>query len=312
MTRDAVTCKSVLHSAALFFGAVLVAGVLGTVAVPAQAQTIVATVNDSPVTNYDLEQRMKFLRVLRKNASREAALESIVEDRLKLAEINKYGLKPSDQDAAGEVARIAAANKIPPQSLGGAMQAAHVDTKHWQEHGRAQVGWRGLVSALNKTVGVSETEVREEVAKRGGKKNNNEYRMRQIILVVPTSAGAAAYENRMREAEGLRTRFTSCDSGVQLARGLKDVAVKEQISRSGATMSDQLAEVLERTPVGRLTPPQRSATGIEMIAICGKGAEGSDGAAAQEVRQTLLSKKLETAGVKLYEPLRKRAVIVRR
>ena len=31
----------------------------------ARAQSLVATVNDSPVTNYDLEQRVKLLRVLR-------------------------------------------------------------------------------------------------------------------------------------------------------------------------------------------------------------------------------------------------------
>jgi peptidyl-prolyl cis-trans isomerase SurA len=307
-----VTCKSVLHSAVIALSAVLFVGTLASAPTPARAQAIVATVNDSPVTNYDLEQRMKFLRVLRQDASREAALESIVEDRLKLGEINKYGLRPSDQDAAGEVARIAAEKKIPPQALGGAMQAAKVDAKHWQEHGRAQVGWRGLVSALNKTVGVSETEVRSELAKRGGKKSNSEYKMRQVILIVPRSAGAGAYENRMREAEGLRTRFTDCDTGLQLARGLPDVAVKEQMSRSAASLSDELAQLFERTPVGRMTPPQRSQTGIEMIAICGKGAEGSDGAAAQEIRQALLAKKLKSAGEKLYEPLRKRAVIVRR
>ncbi|MDB5570353.1 MAG: hypothetical protein JWN93_1536 [Hyphomicrobiales bacterium] len=307
-----MTGRSVFNPAALALGALLAVGAVTAQPTPVRAQAIVATVNDSPVTNYDLEQRMKLLRVLRQNASRDAALESIVEDRLKLSEINKYGLKPSDQDAAGEIARIAAEKKIPPQSLGGAMQAAKVDTKHWQEHGRAQVGWRGLVSALNKNVGVSETEVREELTKRGGKKNTNEYRMRQVILVVPRSAGAGALEARMREAEGLRTRFTDCDNGLRLARALKDVAVKEQMSRSAASLSDELANVLERTPVGRLTPPQRGATGVEMLAICGKGAEGSDGAAAQEIRQSLLAKKLEGDGEKLYQPLRKRAVIVRR
>ncbi|MFZ9501169.1 MAG: SurA N-terminal domain-containing protein [Beijerinckiaceae bacterium] len=278
----------------------------------ARAQALVATVNDSPITNYDLEQRVKLLRVLRAPATPQAALESIVEDRLKLAEVTKYGLRPSDQDAAAELGRIAADRKVPPASLGAALQAAGVTQKHWQEHGKAHAGWRAFVQALNKTVGVSENEVRAELEKRRGKADANEYRLRQIILIVPRTAGAGAYEARMREAEGLRNRFTDCQAGLQLARGLSDVVVKEPISRSGAQLSGELTAVLERTGVGRLTPPQRGATGVEMLAVCGKSQEGTDGAAAQEIRQMLLARKLKGEEEKLYAPIRKRAVIVRR
>jgi peptidyl-prolyl cis-trans isomerase SurA len=292
--------------------AMVLAMVFALPASQARAQALVATVNDSPVTTYDLEQRMKLLRVLRANATREAALESIVEDRLKLGEITKYGLRPTEQDAAAELGRIAAERKIPAGALGGSLQAAGVSAGHWQEHGRAQVGWRGLVGAINKGVGVSEVEVRQELEKRRGKGDSAEYRLTQVILVVPGSAGPGVAEQRAREAENLRSRFNDCQSGLQLARTLKDVAVKAQFSRSGSSLSPELAEVLQRTPVGRLTPPQRGATGVEMIAVCGKGAESSDGQAAQEIRQTLLAKKLKVEEEKMYAPVRKRAVVVRR
>ncbi len=50
-------------------GAALVLGsLLFSPAPQAYAQSLVATVNDSPVTSYDLEQRMKLLRVLRSAA----------------------------------------------------------------------------------------------------------------------------------------------------------------------------------------------------------------------------------------------------
>lgn len=294
-------------------GAAVVLGALFLSPAPqARAQSLVATVNDSPVTTYDLEQRMKLLRVLRSPASREAALESIVEDRLKLGEINKYGLRPSEQDAAAELGRIAADRKIPAGALGGSLQSARIDASHWQEHGRAQVGWRGLVQAINKGVGVSETEVRAELEKRRGKSGSAEYSLRQVILVVPRNAGPGVYEQRAREAENLRSRFSDCTSGLRLAGALNDVAVKAQFSRSAEALSPELAEVLQRTQVGRLTPPQRGATGVEMIAVCGKGADSSDGPLAQEIRQTLLARKLKVEGEKMYAPIRKRAVIVRR
>jgi len=278
----------------------------------AQAQALVATVNDSPITNFDLEQRIKLLRVLRAPATPQAALESIVEDRLKSAEASKYGLRPTDDDAATELGRIAAERKIPPGALAGALRASGVAPQHWQEHGKAHASWRALVQALNKTVGVSETEVRAELDKRRVKGDANEYRLRQIIFIVPSSANAGALEARMREAESLRGRFNDCQSGIQIARALNDVVVKEQISRSAAQLSGELAEVLERTPVGRLTPPQRGSSGVEMLAVCGKAQESGDGAAAQEIRQMLIARKLKTQEERLYAPIRARAVIVRR
>lgn len=278
----------------------------------AQAQALVATVNDSPITNFDLEQRVKLLRVLRGPATPQAALESIIEDRLKNAETSKYGLRPTDEDAATELGRMAADRKIPPSTLAAALRAAGVAPQHWQEHGKAHASWRAYVQALNKTVGVSETEVRAELAKRRVKGDANEYRLRQIMFIVPSSAGAGAVEARLREAESLRARFADCQSGIQLARGLSDVVVKEQISRSASQLSNELAEMLERTPVGRLTPPQRGSAGVEMLAVCGKAQESGDGAAAQEIRQMLVARKLKAEEERLYAPIRARAVIVRR
>lgn len=276
----------------------------------AQAQAIVATINDSPVTTFDLDQRMRMLRAMRANASREAALESLVEDRIKASEIRKYGIQPSNQDAMSELTRIANERKMSVQTLGAALQSAGVDPSHWQEHGKAQIGWRGYVSALNRSVGVSENEVRAELAKRGSK--NDEYRLRPIVFIVPRDAGSAVADARAREASNLRTRFADCESGLQFAAALKDVAIRPPITRSVATLPDQIVAILEKTPVGRLTPPSRSADGFEMFAVCGKGSGGTDSTAAQEVRQELLARKLQSVSQKLYAPLRSRAIIVQR
>lgn len=280
-------------------------------AAPAQAQSLVATVNDSPITNYDLEQRIRLLRVLRQPATPAAALESIIEDRIKASETRKYGINPSAQDGTQEIARIAARNKIPAASLGPALQSARVDTQHWQEHGRAQVGWRGYVAAINKNVSVSESEVRAALDRQGAKKSQ-EYNLRPIVFVVPRNASPGEADARAREAANFRTRFTDCESGLQFARALRDVAIRPAITRSLTALPDSLADTLEKTPVGRLTPPTRTPDGYEMIAVCGSTRGGTDSSAAQEIRQELIGKKLEGASLRLYEPLRKRAIIVKR
>jgi peptidyl-prolyl cis-trans isomerase SurA len=44
---------------------------------PAFAQAIIASINGDPITNIDIDERMKMLRVLHKPATREAAIESL-------------------------------------------------------------------------------------------------------------------------------------------------------------------------------------------------------------------------------------------
>jgi peptidyl-prolyl cis-trans isomerase SurA len=93
---------------------------------------------------------------------------------------------------------------------------------------------------------------------------------------------------------------------------MRDTAIRPAMTRSAATLSPQFVAIVEKTPVGRLTPPQRSADGIEMLAVCDKSSGGTDGPAAQAIREELLARRLSAVGEKLYEPLRKRAIIVRR
>src|SRR6202047_3879689 len=65
---------------------------------PAFAQEIVASINGDPITNIDIDERMNMLRVLRKPATRDAAIESLFADRLEIQEAAKFSLDPKDSD----------------------------------------------------------------------------------------------------------------------------------------------------------------------------------------------------------------------
>ena len=289
------------------------AGVLSPVVIaPASAQNVVVTANDSPITNYDVAQRIKLLGVLRATASAQAATDSLIEDRLKIIETKKYGINPGEQDIINEATRDAAERKISPQQLQAGLQRAAIDKAHWQEHWRAVISWRILVAALNKAVSVSEEEVKAEMQKKGSSLGAQEFRFQQVIFVVPNNATAAVYNSRFGEANSLRSRFKDCASGIQLARALRDVAVQQETSRRANTLNPELVAVLDRTPVGQLTPPQRGPTGIDMIAVCAKSNAGAGSAASESIRDTLLMRKLQADADKRYAELRKRAIVVRR
>ena len=268
---------------------------------------MVASVNDDPVTNVDIEQHMKILRVIQKNATREAALESIYETRLKLMEMSKYKVNPGDPDIGWALGITARRLKTDPQSMVGALQRAGVTEDQWKQKWKSEAGWMQLIRALNRTLEVSETEVRAELAKSGQNKAA-EYTVRQVILVVPNGGNA---EGRAAEANQLRARFTDCATGVPMAAAFRDTAVKEPITRSASTLNDALRKILDTTPVGRLTPPSRSPQGIEMLAVCNKS-DRQDAAAAENLRNDMLFKKLQGESDKRYAEVRAKAVIVKR
>ena len=277
---------------------------------PARAQAVIATVNDDPVTNIDVDQHMKILRVLHKNATREAALESVFEARLKLIETGKYKLTPTDSDIGWALGITARAIKMEPQQLLVAMQRAGVTEDQWKQKWKAEAGWLQFVRALNRSVEISENDVRGELSKQG-KSTSTEYLVRQVILVVPNNASVAVLQGRFQEANQLRAKFTDCNSGVEAARATRDTAVKEPITRSASALGDQLRNVLDKTEVGKLTQPSRGPQGIEMIAVCGKS-NRTDSNAAEGLRNDLLMKRLEGESQRRFQEVRAKAIIVKK
>src|SRR6516165_942273 len=273
----------------------------------AQAQAIVASINGDPITNIDLDERMKMLRVLRKPATREAALESLYTDRLEAHETSKYGVKPKDSDIGDEIVKVAEQMKVTPQALVASLQSAGVSQDHFKAHFSADYAFGLLVQALNKGVEASETEVRAELAKEGGKAAaGTEYTLRQVIFTLPNGASPATVNERAHEAEQLRQRFTDCGTGLPLALAINDVTVRDPLRRTTTELGEPLRQMLDKTPVGHLTSPQRSTSGLEMIAVCNKTAAKDDTAVRNAISQKILASRMAEDRTRRLKELRER------
>jgi len=280
------------------------------IATPCLAQAIIATVNNDPITNIDVEQRMKLLRVLRKPSSQDAALQSMIDDRIKAGEAEKYKIKPSEADVNHEITQVAAQMKIDPNALVGELQRAGVSPDHIKAHFGADFAFSLLVQALNKGVEASEVEVQHEMSKEGSKAvAATEYSVRQIILPLLGNAAPAVVEARKRVAEDIRNRFTDCDTGVPMARSMEDVVVKNPITRTSLQISDGMRQVLEKTPMGHVTQPERTASGIEMLALCSKGTVKDDTTARQAIAQKILSAHYDKEEERMLKDVRTHYVV---
>jgi peptidyl-prolyl cis-trans isomerase SurA len=277
------------------------------------AQAIVASINGDPITDIDIDQRMKLLRVLRKPATREAAIESLFADRLEERETSKFGVVPRDEDISQQIVKTAEEMKIQPQALVAAIQGAGVTQDHFKAHFRADFAFNLLVQALNKGVEASEEQVRAEIAKQGGKAAaGTEYTVRQVIFTLPIAATPAVLTERAHEAEQLRGRFTSCETGLPMARAINDVTVREALTRTSLEINEGLRQLLDKTPTGHLTQAQRSSSGLEMIALCSKGPAKDDTAARAVISQKILAAHIAEDSQRRLKELRDRAVVVKK
>jgi peptidyl-prolyl cis-trans isomerase SurA len=278
------------------------------------AQVITTTVNNQPITNIDIEQRIKMLKVLRKPATPDAALDSLIDDHVKSDEVKKYQVKPSDADVSHEIVRVAGEMKIDPNALVAELEHAGVSTDHYKSYFGTKFAFYLLVQALNKGIEASETEVRAELQKEGGKSAvaGVEYTVRQIILPLPANASQSIVEARSHLAEQIRTRFSDCESGVPMIQGMDDAVIKPPLSRTSLQLGEGLKQLLDKTQVGHVTAPQRSATGIEMLALCSKGNAKDDTTARDAIAQKILAVRYASEEARLLKELRSHAVVQKR
>ncbi len=278
----------------------------------ARAQAIALSVNGDPVTSIDLDQRMKLLRALHKPATREAAVESMISDRLKGHEASRFGIAIKDDEIGEQVQRVAKKIKETPQQLLQDITKNSVASSHYIGYFKAELGYSVLVRALNKGVEASEVAVRQELAKDKNKDGITNYTIRQVVFTLDPGDGPDAVSAAAKEAEALRVRFTSCSSGIPYAKSLPGVAVREPLKRSSTELGDGIREILDKMPIGHVTQPSRSPNGIEVIALCDRSASKDDTALRKTISDRLLADHYEQEEKTKYAEMRATAVVEKR
>ena len=135
------------------------------------------------------------------------------------------------------------------------------------------------------------------------------YTLYPVTIVFARGSSEANLAAKRSEAENLRSRFVSCNEGLAMARALRDVAVREPITRSSADLTPQLRDLLGNMQIGRLTTPEVTAQGLQMFAVCAKKESTSESPAKRAAREQIFNKRFEAESKKYLEEIRKQAMI---
>jgi peptidyl-prolyl cis-trans isomerase SurA len=305
----------VMQSAAMRRLAVAVV-VATAVALPhaARAQQVAVMVNGSPITTYDIEQRTKFNTIATHKAPpRAQVVEELIDEKLKVQIGQRYRLEVTDSDVDNAYSGMASRMHFSPQQLTQALAQAGVDSQTLKAKIRADISWQQIVRGkFQSSLQIREKDVFAKLAssnQEDKKEVGYEYTLRPILFIVPSGASEPMMDGRKREAEQLRVRFENCNDGLNFARALRDVAVRDQIVKTSADLPPAQRKMLDELDVGKLSSPEVTPQGIQMFALCARKQNKLDSAASKEVRDEMFAEQFQAKSKRFLEELRKQAMI---
>ena len=193
MTLKSTLCRLSL----LTFGAF---GTLG-LAPAATAQNLfapAAMVDETVVTEFEVQQRQRFMQLLNApGATRDGALEALIEDRLKNTllkglgfELEPEGLQSAMEEFAGR-ANLSAAEFI------SALEGAGVNRETFRDFIVTSIGWREVIRArYNSRVQISESEIERALGANGA---GNGIRVLLSEIIIPAPPQRAAQVNALAD-----------------------------------------------------------------------------------------------------------------
>ncbi|HWL80168.1 MAG TPA: peptidylprolyl isomerase [Roseomonas sp.] len=280
-------------------------GLPAAMAAPAQApgraagvddsNHIVAVINGDIVTANEVTERARLFAL---NAGMRAAPEVVqrlrpqvtrllVDERLRMQEVQRRRVPVSDADIAAAVGEIEQRNGMPSGGLAAQLRAAGVEPRALYDQIRTQIGWSRLVrQQLGPQAQIEPARVEEYMAARKARTGEPEYLVSEIFIPV---------DDPVTEPEV--RRFVDDVTG-QLRSGVPFPAAATQFSQSqsalqggdmGWARADEfdpaVADLLKRMPVGAIANPVRVPGGFQIVALRQKRETGRDLATMVTIRQ---------------------------
>lgn len=153
-----------------FFKSLAMAAILGATALPATAQNLfapVARVNDSVVTEYEVQQRQRFLQLLNApDSTREKVIEALIDDRLRAKATSDVGIEVSADGMREAMADFASRANLTTEEFIKALAQNGVERETFRDFVENTITWRELIRARYvRNVSITEDDIDARLGK---------------------------------------------------------------------------------------------------------------------------------------------------
>ncbi|HWM32247.1 MAG TPA: SurA N-terminal domain-containing protein [Methyloceanibacter sp.] len=288
---------------------------------PATAQelSIVVLVNDDPISDYDIEQRERFLAITTKAEPspelKKQATDMLIDERLQIQEGKKLGATPDDADVRKILDDMASKNNLDAEGLTTALAKAGVNVKTLKDRIKAQIVWQDVVRRkFRRDILIGDAEVDEALSDAGeeapsGEPTGTALQLRQVKFTLPSGADQRTIASRLAAAETVRSRFNSCANLGDLTKGIQGASVQNIADQQAVSLVQPARLLVQHAKVGQMTPPTLTGSAVELYAVCGKRAIRADNPKREETQRKLMNEEMGIRAERLLRDLRQDAFI---
>jgi peptidyl-prolyl cis-trans isomerase SurA len=284
-------------------------GLIMGAAVPAVAQTVRISVNGEPITDFQIEQRLKLFQ-LEGRSGRQAAQKELIDEVLMLQEAKRLGITISDGQVSDAMLGVARNIKLSAEKLNEVLTAGGVNPQTLRDRLRAALAWNQVTTtAIAPRVQISDLELEQQAAGMAEETTQYDYILKEVMFV--TTSGRSA-SSRTAEANQYRRSFTGCDGAVQLSLSYTDAAVVDIGRRHATQLPEAIANELAGLNVGGITKPRVVENGVSMLAVCSKSSARDLAFIKDNLRAEQGNAAIEQEATTYLAELRNKAAIVYR
>ncbi|WP_157959810.1 SurA N-terminal domain-containing protein [Devosia submarina] len=249
------------------FASAMIIGAMLTVsaALPAMAQSVRVTVNGTPITDVQISQRVKLFALEGNPGGQKGATEQLITEAIQLSEAKRLGITVSNAQIDEAFLQIARNINVSQERLQQMLQQGGINMDTLRDRLRAAIAWNGVTeAAIVPNVQISDLELDQQAQSKLQAYQNFDYILKEILFVGQGSSG------RSGQANNYRSKFSGCDTAVDLSLGYTDAAVIDVGRRHATQMPEAIAKELAGLNVGGITKPRVVENGVSMLAVCEK------------------------------------------
>jgi peptidyl-prolyl cis-trans isomerase SurA len=278
-------------------------------AVPSFAATVRITVNGTPITDVQIQQRLALMKIENRSGEK-AAEDELINEALEMQEAKRIGFTITDADVSDAELQLARQLKLSQSNLERVLTDHGVALATLKDRLRANLAWGKIqATAVSARVTVSEADVDKEAKAELTPTNSYDYILKEVLFL--TVQGGPSVSARTAQANAYRAKFQGCSTAVQESLGYTDAAVRDIGRRHATQFPDAIASELAQLNVGGITKPRVTESGVQMLAVCSKEVSTDTTYLADKIRQTQGNGALKGAADKNLAELKAKAQIIR-
>jgi len=297
--------------------ATLLVAMLGSGVALTQEMSIKILVNDSPISDYDIDQRQRFLAITTPGQSgpelKKKATDMLINEHLQIQEGKKLGATPDEDEVNKILGGMAEKNHLDINGLTTALGRAGVNIKTLKDRIRAQLVWQDVVRRkFRREVQIGDVDVDQALSdsdEAGAAQSKTTLQLRQVKFSLASNADQRTVAAKLAAAEALRARFNNCATVTALAKGTAGATIKTLQDQQTSTLPQPARLLVMNAKVGQMTPPTISPSGVDLYAVCGKISTKGDTKVREATQRKLLNQEMMIRAERLLRDLRQDAFI---